>query len=434
MTNEAIFTLKRFAKEVANSDNYAVYDSYDLAPFFDNLSAPLATHKEIRYAKTILLIGGEPEEEQSLTAKQMRQAVRNSGAKLIIVNDTPIRLAAQASQFIHVNPNSYDAFALAFADSLSADSAKKLGIETAEFDEMLKTIGETSGDFVVMFGRDLSVEAQAVLASSVGNFATESRRVLLHPLPLHNNSVGANDMMAGKKSLTDVLKNSKALLIGGSLQEADTELLANKDFIVVQELFGTATTDFADVVLPAASFAEIDGTYTNNTGFVQRVRQAIDPIYQSKPDWVMTSLIAREMGADFGYNFSAPIVFKAIADSVTPYQGLRYPALKDESNPAQAKYAVQTKKDLSKELDVLKSNVEKLSDTAEKITKTPKVGHKLHRLTTMTSKTAQFHLLANGNPKPENLLVSPLVQFNADATPNIVEMAEAATVGIGDRE
>ncbi len=434
LTNEAIFTLKRFAKEVAGSDNYAVSDNYDLAPFFDNLSVPLATHKDIRYAKTILLIGGEPEEEQTLTAKQMRQAVRNGGAKLIIVNDTPIRLAAQATQFLHINPNSYNAFALAFADSISADSAEKLGIETDEFDEMLKTIGETEGDFVIMFGRDLSSEAQAVLANSVSGFASESRRVLLHPLPLHNNSVGANDMMAGKKSLSDVLKNSKALLIGGSLQETDTQLLANKDFIVVQELFETATTDFADVVLPAASFAEIDGTYTNNTGFVQRVRQAIDPIYQSKPDWVITSLIAREMGADFGYNFSAPMVFKAIADSVSAYQGLRYPALKDESKPAQAKYVVQAKKDLSKELDALKSNVEKLADTAEKITKTPKVGHKLHRLTTMTSKTAQFHLLANGNPKPENLLVSPLVQFNADATPNIVEMAEAATVGIGDRE
>ena len=55
-----------------------------------------------------------------------------------------------------------------------------------------------------------------------------------------------------------------------------------------------------------------------------------------------------------------------------------------------------------------------MSDTAEKITEVPKVGHKLHRLTTMTSKTDQFHLLAHGNPKPANLLVSPLVQFGLD--------------------
>ena len=76
------------------------------------------------------MIGGEPEEEQTFTAKQMRQAVRNSGAKLIIVNDTPIRLTSLATQFIHINPNSYDAFALAFADSSNENLTKKLGIET----------------------------------------------------------------------------------------------------------------------------------------------------------------------------------------------------------------------------------------------------------------------------------------------------------------
>ncbi|HEY8561874.1 MAG TPA: molybdopterin-dependent oxidoreductase [Pyrinomonadaceae bacterium] len=433
LTNESIFTLKRFASEVVGSNNYAVADDYDLSAAFDNLSAPLATHKEIRHAKTILLVGGEPEEEQTFTGKQIRQAVRNGGAKLIVVNDTPIRLAAQASQFIHVNPNSYDAFALAFAGAMTDDLATRLGIEADEFDQMLKTIGETDGDFVVMFGGDLSEEAQAVLTNAVGGFLSDAGRILIHPLPRHNNSVGANDMMAGKKPLAEVLKTSKALLIAGSLQEKDTELLANKDFIVVQELFETATTEYADVVLPAASFAEVDGTFTNNTGFVQRVRQAIDPMHQSKADWMITSMIAREMGADFGYNFSATMVFKAIADSVPAYAGLRYPQLKDESRPVQVKHELAAKKDLARETDVLKANVEKLPAEIAKKTETPRVGHKLHRVTTMTGKTAQFHLLAAGNPKPENLLVSPLVQFNLDGTPRADELAEAAAVGVGDR-
>jgi hypothetical protein len=42
----------------------------------------------------------------------------------------------------------------------------------------------------------------------------------------------------------------------------------------------------------------------------------------------------------------------------------------------------------------------------------------------MTEKNAQFHLLAHGNPKPENLLVSPMVQFNLDGTPRVEERAE----------
>ncbi|MGI9035464.1 MAG: molybdopterin-dependent oxidoreductase [Pyrinomonadaceae bacterium] len=267
LTNEAIFTLKRFAAEVSESNYFAVSDRYDLSPVFDNLSAPLATHKEIRKAQTLILIGGEPEEEQTFTAKQMRQAVRNDGAKLIIVNDTPIRLAQNAEQFIHVNRNAYDAFVLALTDSSNdAANAKKLGIDAEDLKTFRQTISDATGDLVVMFGADLSPEAQAVLANSADIFAGNGNRVLFHPLPPYNNSVGANDMTRGKKPLREVLEKSKSLLIGGSLQnEEDAKLLADKDFVVVQELFETATTAYADVVLPATSFAEMDGTYTNNT-------------------------------------------------------------------------------------------------------------------------------------------------------------------------
>src|SRR5437763_10043869 len=65
LTNESIFTLKRFAAEAAKTDNFAVSDRHDLSPIFDNLTVALATHRDIRYAKTIVLMGGEPEEEQT---------------------------------------------------------------------------------------------------------------------------------------------------------------------------------------------------------------------------------------------------------------------------------------------------------------------------------------------------------------------------------
>ncbi|MEK7723719.1 MAG: molybdopterin-dependent oxidoreductase [Acidobacteriota bacterium] len=218
--------------------------------------------------------------------------------------------------------------------------------------------------------------------------------------------------MKGKKSLGEVLKQSKTLIIGGSIE--DTKALEGKDFVVSFELFVTETTDKADVILPAASFAEVDGTYTNNAGNVQRVRKAIDFVHQSKPDWIIADLIAKELGIDFGYQSSASAVFKALADSVSAYEGLRYPALKDESNPVQAKYEIHPAKDLTNELRALTERVESLSGDENKNNETPKVGHKLHRLTTMTSKTPQFLLLANGNPKPDNLQVSPLKQFDIE--------------------
>jgi predicted molibdopterin-dependent oxidoreductase YjgC len=210
-------------------------------------------------------------------------------------------------------------------------------------------------------------------------------------------------------------------------------ILEGKDFVVVQEMFETETTSFADVVLPASSFAEVDGTFTNNAGNVQRVRKAIDNLHQSKPDWMITTLIAREMGMEFGLDFSATMVFKGIAEAVPAYNGLRYPMLKYESNPVQIKHEIKGGGNISVSVERLKESVERLTDDAGKNTERPRIGHKLHRVTVMTGKTEQFHLLANGNPKPENLLVSPLVQFQLDGTPKEEGLAEAAAVTLADR-
>jgi NADH-quinone oxidoreductase subunit G len=424
LTNESIFALGRFAKDGAKTENIAIADKHDLSSIFTNLSVPLATHNDIRYASTIVVIGGEPEEEQTYTAKQIRQAVRNGGANLIVVNAVPIRLTTRATQFIHVGPGSVDAFALAAVDaSIDKDAAKAMGIDAKEIDGVRKTIFDTKGDVIIMIGAELSSDAQAILAANASSLAGDGRRVLLHPLAPYNNSVGAIDMLPGAKGLDEVVKTSKALLIGGSLQDAG--LLKGKEFVVVQELFETGSTEHADVVLPAASFAEVDGTFTNNAGNVQRVRKAIEPVHRSKPDWMITSLIAKAMGADLGFESAASGIFRAIADSVPAYEGLRYPMLKDESRPVQAKYASRNK-NVAANIDNVKRSMESLNG-GEKNREMPQVGHKLHRLTTMTSKTPQFHLLANGNPKPENLLVAPLEQFELDGTPKKDDEAMAVT-------
>jgi hypothetical protein len=139
------------------------------------------------------------------------------------------------------------------------------------------------------------------------------------------------------------------------------------------------------------------------------------------------------MGVDFGYGASASAVFRALADATPAYEGLRYPAMKDESNPVRARYPVHTGQDLANVIASLTARVEAMADNGEKTQVTPRIGHKLHRLTTMTSKTPQFHLLASGNPKPDSLLLSPLVQLNPDGTPRESAKAEAAAIGIRDR-
>lgn len=425
LTNEALYCLRKFASEVVETESFAVADAFSLKSFFDNLSGPLATHRDIRYAKTIVLIGGEPEELQPLTGKQIRQAVRNGGAKFILVNSVPIRLREQASQFVHIRPGTEDAAVLALTDNSNDElAARKLGVEARELESVRKAITETAGDVVVMFAGELSSEAQIVVAQLPYIFAGDARRVLLHPLPLFNNSVGANDMINGAKNVTDLLDGAgdsiRALYLAGSLLpehlSKHAAALQKLNFLIVQELFETNTTAYVDVVLPAASFAEIDGTFTNNDGFVQRVRKSIEPVNQSRPDWMITAQLAKEIGVDFGFDASTSAVFREIAERVPAYADLRYPLLKDESQPVQVKHAIVPKKDLSNEVEAIRSAVKELSDDGEKIGETPRVGHELFKLGTLTDKVPQFHLLAAGNPTPATFAISPLYQITIDET------------------
>lgn len=424
LTNESLYCLRKFATEVVETENYAVADAFSLKPFFENLGGPLATHRDIRHAKTIVLIGGEPEELQPLTGKQIRQAVRNGGAKLIIINSVPIRLREQASQFIHIRPGTEDAAVLAFAtDNGDELAARKMGIDAKEIANARAAINQTEGDVVIMFGGEVSAASQALIAQTPHGFAGNSPRVLLHPLPLFNNSVGAHDVSGNAKSFTELLgesgKSIRAMVVAGApllpnVSGDSDRGLVNLDFMVLFELFVTSVSEYADVVFPAASFAEVDGTFTNNDGFVQRVRKSIDPVHQSLPDWMIVARLAHELGVDFEFERSASSVFREISERVPAYAGLRYPLLKDESNPVQAKYAIVPHRDLSSEIETVRRHVEAMSDDGEKTNETPAVGHELFKLGTLTDKVPQFRLLAAGNPTPETFAISPLYQITID--------------------
>jgi len=126
----------------------------------------------------------------------------------------------------------------------------------------------------------------------------------------------------------------KGMLVVGEnpmMSDPDTrhvkESLEALDFLVVQDIFLTETAKLAHVILPASSFAEKEGTFTNTDRRVQRVRKAIDPIGQSKPDWKIISELAGEMGGT-GFDFDSPKEIMDEISSVTPsYAGITYERL-----------------------------------------------------------------------------------------------------------
>ena len=105
------------------------------------------------------------------------------------------------------------------------------------------------------------------------------------------------------------------------------DALKDLDLLIVQELFSTGTSDLATIILPAASFAEKEGTFTNTERRVQRVRKALEPIGQARADWEIVCDVARRMGAD-GFNFGSPgEVMDEIAQVVPQYLGISHARL-----------------------------------------------------------------------------------------------------------
>jgi len=215
-----------------------------------------------------------------------------------------------------------------------------------------------------------NVMAVANLALLTGNIGKESTGV--NPLRGQNNVQGACDMgglpnvypgyqnvtipenrkkfeQAWGRTLSDKLGLThteifdkiydgqiKALYLVGEnplITEANAKharkALEKLDFFVVQDLFISETAQYADVIFPAASFAEKNGTFTNTERRVQRVRAAIPPRGESKPDWWIIAQVAQKMG-EKGFDFGNPSEIMDEINAVTPiYAGISYERIEE---------------------------------------------------------------------------------------------------------
>jgi formate dehydrogenase major subunit len=216
------------------------------------------------------------------------------------------------------------------------------------------------------FGTD-NVKSIANLAMLCGNVGIEGGGV--NPLRGQNNVQGACDMGAlpnvlpGYQSISDqetvgkfedvwgkklppkpglTVTDMWSAILGGKIKgmyimgenpvvsdpnSKEVEAALKKlDFLVVQDIFMTETAKLANVVLPATSFAEKEGTFTNTERRVQRVRQALAPLGDSRPDWKIICSLSEKMGTPMNYNDPEEIM-EEIACLVPIYGGIHYERL-----------------------------------------------------------------------------------------------------------
>ena len=108
------------------------------------------------------------------------------------------------------------------------------------------------------------------------------------------------------------------------------KLLEKLDLLIVQDLFVTETAELADVVLPARSWGEVEGTFTNTDRRVQRVRKAVEPHPNTKEDWQILCDLSTRMGYPMSYNNSQEIWDEMRSLAWEMYGGISYERLEKE--------------------------------------------------------------------------------------------------------
>lgn len=344
ITNEGNFAVADVARAIGTK-HLSWKPDFDLASFFRSVGGKLATKQDIYDADRIFVIGGDPKEHQPLTAFFILQSVLDGGTELYVAGSRLSRIRKRAKRFVHVRPGGEAALLHGLADAGAAKSAADVAGCAEDEITALRDALASGTKIVVMVGPEIdgsALEAALSLGSLLGG---GDRQITYRPLVRYNNSVGAFDALTAGgaaaefgsvvSALGDGVKALYAVgsdLLEGSDAEAVKDRLGKLDLLVVQDIFNTELAQMAHVVLPACTFAEQDGTFTNIAGEVQRVHKAIDPVGHSRPDWAIAAQIARLLGADTGYRGSVTGVFAKLAAANPAYAGLTYPILSKKAS------------------------------------------------------------------------------------------------------
>ena len=139
--------------------------------------------------------------------------------------------------------------------------------------------------------------------------------------------LAATEIMGSGKIKALYIVGENPLLTEPNVEET-RRFLKSLDLLIVQDIFLTETAKLAHVVLPAACFAEKDGTFTNTERRVQRIRKAVSPPGEAVEDWRIVCEIAKRMGYEMNYASSEDIMME-ISRLVPIYGGIDYARLEE---------------------------------------------------------------------------------------------------------
>jgi NADH-quinone oxidoreductase subunit G len=393
LSNESNYLLQRFMRQVIGTNNIDHRDGADVAALPTGFPA-LAGVMKPQYGPDpkydcVLLFGIDPSEELPILDLHLKRAVTRSGTKLIIAHPRKIELTRYGGPFMGYRPGSEPTLLNGLVQAtLAAGGESKPRVEQlvagATEDQLRNLCGVDPAD-IARAGRMLAASERTLIVYGPMAARGERGEIVLSGLTnlamvagayenlayagLDANSQGCRDMgvlpdrlpghaplddeearqrlrgllrtevpadagMTYRQMLDSAGAEIKAMLVMGADPASEraswADNLAKLDLLVVQELFLTETAKLADVVLPAVSWAESDGTFTNIERRVQHGRRALqDPKTKAAPDWMILDHLAARMGVDWPFA-DVRAVTQEITDAVPFYSGVTWEALGDQ--------------------------------------------------------------------------------------------------------
>ncbi|GCF06742.1 NADH-quinone oxidoreductase subunit NuoG [Dictyobacter arantiisoli] len=376
-TNEEAYLFQKLLRQVLGSNNVDHQHGYFPGPRDQLTGKPwMMTNSivDIEQASHIVLIASDPYQRQPILNLRIKKALRK-GARISIINAAETELDRLATLKLTV-PEGASA-------GVAAKIMLKQVLKNPEVDltghEEIRTLLQREDQVIRagedLFGARMTTQLQALADELVGaqgaillydematlepgneDLAADLQAIAVltgqidrpgagvGPLFEDANSLGARDMgllpdsLPGYQALAEpgldyneILSNSqvKALLVMGAnpaRHVADGKLSSGLELLVVQDLLLSETAQQADVVLPAVSFAEKDGSMTNVDHHVQAIHRALRPLPGARADWEILTALARYLGAEWDYTHPGDILLE-IAGQNPFYAGLTWEEL-----------------------------------------------------------------------------------------------------------
>ncbi|MGB8951607.1 MAG: molybdopterin-dependent oxidoreductase [Candidatus Aminicenantales bacterium] len=368
-TCEDSYIFHKFAREGLKTENFSISAEFSpLAGLWNFLHERGVVPglnwriEDIRNARVLFTMGGDLPAAHPIVWLEVLKAVRN-GAKLLAAGPIEPSYGRCVSQWLQIQPGSESPL-LGFLSKILLESEEARTFSHEEgFEEYRKTledlkISDSLGvcgipeEELRKFALRLAKNKPAVILfdplfsevawgsrnlSALWNLAGLIQAQVI-PLGLENNVRGAFEIIRSfgthGKSLSEMARTArggglKALYAAGPFSGLKD---ARPEFVVIQDCFLSEYAEFADVLLPAATFTETDGFFINLEGKVQKLEKAVEPRGEARPDWWIVSQVAQKMGLS-GFSFkSAGDIMEEIGKFIPAFNGITSNNFKKEKD------------------------------------------------------------------------------------------------------